>query len=137
VSVITDLRNGAANVLSGVAAIEQVYRARPASIGALPCAFVEEIRINLLHTSGVRQWDGAELDIYIVGSSFDNEEAQDDADAIVSAVVDAFSDAPHFAGANTIAEPVRVRSASVDNGSGVTYPAWVVTIGRFYFSEGR
>jgi hypothetical protein len=136
-TVIADLRSGAASVLSGISSIEQVYRARPASIGALPCAFVDEIRTNLLHTAGVRQWDGGEVDIYIVASSFDNEEAQDEADAIVSAVIDAFSDAPHFAGANTIAEPVRVRSTSVDNGTGVTYPAWVVTIGRFYFSEGR
>lgn len=136
-TVIADLRNGAKAILDTVPGLEQTYRARPASVGALPCAFVDELRLQLLHTAGVRQWDGAELDIYVIASSLDNEEAQDDADEIVARVIDAFTDAPHFAGANTIAEPVRVRSSSVDNGTGVTYPAWIVTIGRFYFSEGR
>jgi hypothetical protein len=137
VSVITDLRNGAKAVLDTVAGLEQTYSARPAGLGALPCAFVDEIRTQLLHTAGVRQWDGGEVDIYVVAGGFDNEEAQADADTLVEAVIDAFSDTPHFAGANTVGEPVRVRSGVVDNGNGQTFPAWIVTVGRFYFSEGR
>jgi len=136
-SVITDLRSGAKAVLDTVPGLEQTYSARPAAIGALPCAFVDEIRLDLLHTSGVRVWNGAELDVVIVASGMDNEETQVDADVVVSSVVDAFSDAPHFAGANTTGEPVRVRSSRIDGGTGVIYPAWIVTVGRFYFSEGR
>jgi hypothetical protein len=137
VSILSDIRNGAKTVLDGVAGIEQTYRARPASIGALPCAFVDEIRTQLLHTAGVRQWDGCEVDIYVVAGGFDNEDHQADADTVVAAVIDAFSDTPHFAGANTVGEPVRVRSAVIDNGNGITYPAWIVTVGRFFYSEGR
>lgn len=136
-SVIADIRQGAKAVLDTVPGLAQTYSARPAGIGALPCAFVDEIRSSLLHTAGVRQWDGGEVDIYVIAGGFDNEEQQGNADALVALVVDAFSDAPHMAGANTVAEPVRVRSASVDNGQGVTYPAWVVTVGRFTYSEGR
>jgi len=135
-SIVADIRDGAKAILDGVASVEQAYRARPASIGALPCAFVDEIRLDFLHTSGVRQWSG-ELDVYVIASSLDNEEAQSEADGVVEAVVNAFTDAPHFAGANTVAEPVRIRSSSVDNGQGVTYPAWIITIGRFVYAEGR
>jgi len=136
-TVLADLRNGAKTVLDTVSGLQQTYSARPASITAVPCAFVDEMRLGLLHTAGVRQWDGAELDIYVIAGGMDNIEQQTDGDALVAAVIDAFSDAPHFAGANTVAEPVRVRSGSVDNGSGVLYSAWIITIGRFYFSEGR
>jgi len=136
-SVITDLRTGAKAVLDTVPALVQTYSARPAGIGSLPCAWVDEIRSSLLHTAGVRQWNGGELDIWVVAGGFDNEEQQANADTIVSAVIDAFSDAPHMAGANTVAEPVRVRSGSVDSGQGVTYPCWIVTVGRFTYSEGR
>lgn len=136
-SILSDIRNGAKAVIDGVAGIEQTYSARPASITALPCAFVDEIRTQLLHTAGVRQWDGCEVDVYVVSGGFDNEEHQADADTLVAAVIDAFTDAPHFAGANTVGEPVRVRSGVIDNGNGVTYPCWIVTVGRFYYSEGR
>lgn len=135
-SVIDDVRDGAKAVLDGIPGIVQTYRSRPAALGALPCAFPDELRLDFLHTSGVRQWSG-ELDVYVVATSFDNEEAQQEADGLVSQIVDAFTDAPHFAGGNTVAEPVRIRSLSVDNGTGVTYPAWVITIGRFVYSEGR
>lgn len=135
-SILDDLRDGAKATLDTVAGLEQTYRARPASIGSTPCAFVDEIRLDLTHTSGVRSWAG-ELDVYVIASSFDNAEAQDEADLLVSRIVDAFSDAPHMAGANTVSEPTRIRSASVDNGTGVTYPAWIVTVGRFVYAEGR
>jgi hypothetical protein len=72
----------------------------------------------------------------VVGG-FDNEEAQDEADALLALTIDALTDAPHLAGANTVCEPVRVRSSSVDNGSGTSFPAWIITIGNFYASEGR
>lgn len=135
-SIIDDLRDGAKLQLDGIAGLAQTYRSRPAGIGSLPCAFVDEIRLDLLHTAGMRQWSG-ELDIYVLASSLDNDEAQDEADTLVAQVVDAFTDAPHFANANSVAEPTRIRTASVDNGTGVTYPAWVVTVGRIVYSEGR
>lgn len=134
--VISDIRSGAAAVLAGIPGIAQISTARPAAVGALPMAFVDEIRVGLSHTSGVRYWDG-ELDVYLVLGGFDNEEAQAAADDLLELVVDAFSDAPHMAGALTVSEPVRVRSGTVDNGNGVTYPAWIVTVGRFTYSEGR
>lgn len=135
-SVIDDLRDGAKARLDTVAGLAQTYRARPAAIGATPCAFVDEIRLDLSHSSGVRSWSG-ELDVFVIATSFDNAEAQDDADDLVAAIVDAFSDAPHFASANSVAEPVRIRSSAVDNGTGVSYPAWIVTVGRFVYAEGR
>lgn len=135
-SVLDDIRDGAKARLDTVAGLAQTYRARPAALGSTPCAFVDEIRLDLSHTSGVRSWSG-ELDLYVIATSFDNAEAQDDADDLVAAVIDAFSDAPHMAGANTVSEPVRIRSSTVDNGTGVSYPAWIVTVGRFVYSEGR
>ena len=135
-SVIADLRSGAKTVLDGTALFAQTYSARPGSIGAIPCAFVDEVRCDLVHTAGVRQWAG-EVDVVVVVGGFDNIEAQDDSDTIVSAVIDAFSDTPHMAGANTVSEPVRARTTTVDNGNGVGYPATVITIGRFVFAEGR
>lgn len=136
-SLIASIRSGAKTVIDSVPGIAQTYSSRPASIGSLPCAFVDEIRSSITHSSGVRTWDGAEVDIYVIAGGFDNEEAQGIADALVGAVVDAFTDTPYFAGANSVGEPLRVRSSSVDNGTGVTYPAWVITVGRIYYAEGR
>lgn len=135
-AVIADIRAGAKATLDTVAGLSSTYSARPASIGSLPCAFVDEVRVELLHTAGVRQWSG-EVDVYIVCGGFDNEEQQGHADDYVSAIIDAFSDAPHMAGANTVSEPLRARSTSVDNGNGVTYPAWIITVGKFVYAEGR
>ena len=135
-SVTADLRNGAKTILDTVPAIVQTYSARPGSIGSTPAAWVDQVRVDLTHDAGTRQWS-AEADVLVVCGGFDNEEQQSNADTILDAVVDAFSDAPHMAGANTVSEPVRVRSTTVDNGNGIVYAAWIVTIGRFVFAEGR
>lgn len=135
-AIINDLRAGAKAVLDGIPSLVSTYTARPASIGSLPSAWVEEIRVDLLHTAGVRQWSG-ELDVLLVCGGFDNEESQGHADAYIEAIIDAFTDSPHMAGANTVSEPLRARSTSVDNGNGVTYPAWIITVGKFVYAEGR
>ena len=135
-SLPADLGAGAVNVLNTITGVSQVYTARPASLTSVPCVWVDEIRLNLFHTSGVRVFDNCELDVYIVCGGFDNEDAQAAADVLVTRVLDAFSDSPFMGGANVISEPVRVRSTSVDNGSGAIFPAWIVTIGRVSYSEG-
>jgi hypothetical protein len=73
----------------------------------------------------------------IVTGGFDNEDHEAASDTLTESVVDAFTDAPHMAGANTVAEPVRTRSTVVDNGNGISFPAVVVTIGRIVYAEGR
>lgn len=131
-----DFRNGAYAILAGVSGLAQVHRARPASPESLPCAWVDDVRLSITHDAGVRQWSG-ELDVALITGGWDNEEAEVAADALVSTIIDAFSDAPHMAGANTVSEPSRTRLVPVDLGNGVTMPAWVVTVGRFVFAEGR
>lgn len=133
-SVLADIRTGAYGLLSGI--VTQRHTARPASIGSLSIGWVDEARIDLLHDAGTRQWNG-EVDVWLVAGGLDNEEAQTAVDALAEAYVNACSDAPHVFGANTVAEPVRVRTGTADFGEGVSFPASIVTVGRFVFQEGR
>ena len=139
-SGIGDLRAGAKTQLDAVktanpTAVLQTYAVRPASVGSLPCAWVDDTRLDLRHDSGTRQWSG-EVDVWIVDAGMDNAESQDRLDTLAALVIDRFSDTPHAFGANTVSEPMRIRSGTVDV-NGIIHPATVVTVGRFVFQEGR
>ncbi len=139
-SIPADIRSGSKTQLDAVKAANptvllETHSARPASIGSAPCAWVDEERLELRHDSGTRQWSG-EVDIWLVDIPVVNTETQDRLDALLALVLDRFSDTPHAFGANTVAEPVRVRSGAVDI-NGTVYPALIVTVGRFVFQEGR
>lgn len=138
-SVLGDVRAGAVTILQSVAAahptsLGQVYTARPASL-APPCAYVGDVRMDLAHDSGTRRWSGS-LDVVLVDTVADNPETMGRLDTATAYVVDAFTDAPHALGLNTVAEPVSVRSMSLEQ-NGVIYEAVVVTVGRFVYQEGR
>ena len=135
-SVLGDIRNGAKTALDNTAALSQRHTARPAGAGSYPFGFVGDIRTDLVHDSGTRQWS-AEADCVIVVSSFDNEEEMAALDVAAEQLVDYVSDTPHLMGANTVVEPVRVRITSEDFGDGAARPACIVTLGRFVFQEGR
>lgn len=136
-----DVTGGAKTVLDAVLAANptvllQTYRARPARVGSTPCAWVDEFRANWLHDSGLRIWN-CEVDVWLVDSHpSDAEEVSDRLDVLTSLVADAFTDAPHFAGANTVGEPVRATSGVVEM-NGASYDAVIVTVGRIYRQEGR
>lgn len=134
--VLTDIRTAAHAKLAGVSGLLATYAARPGDLGGVPAAFVGDMRINLAHDAGLRMWSG-EVDVVLVLNAFDNVEAAESADTLIESVIDAFSDDPHAAGANTVSEPTKVRSTAWEQADGVTLPAWVVTIGRFVFTEGR
>lgn len=137
-----DIRQGAWAKLEEVraanpTALTQTYRARPAGFGSFPCAFVDEVRAVFQHVADIRVWQPAtSVDIWVLGASMDNEDAQDVVDAATALVLDAFTDDPHSLGDNVVAEPVGLRSSSVDI-NGVTHPASVVTVGRIETQEGR
>ncbi len=139
-SVVADLRSGAKTQLDAVktanpTAVLQTYSSRPASMGSLPCAWVDEARFELRHDTGTRQWSG-EVDVWLVDAGgMDNEESTGRLDTLAALVVDRFSTTPHAFGANTVSEPIRVRSGSVDI-NGIIHPATIVTVGRFVFQEG-
>mgnify|MGYP001572893655 FL=1 len=139
--VVADLRSGAKTQLDAVkaanpTAVLQTYSVRPASVGSTPCAWVDEARLDLRHDSGTRQWSG-EVDVWLVDAGgMDSAESQDRLDALAALVIDRFSDTPHAFGANTVSEPMRVRSGAVDI-NGIIHPATIVTVGRFVFQEGR
>lgn len=135
-SVLTDLRTGAKTALDNTSALAQRYSAQPAGVGSYPAGWVGDVRTDLTHDSGTRQWS-AEVDAVMVVSAFDNEEEMAALDAAASEFVDYVSDNPHLMGANTVVEPVRLRLTSQDDGNGVPRPAVVVTLGRFVFMEGR
>ena len=135
-----DVRAGAKTVLDAVktanpTALVQTYTSRPATIGSMPCAWVDEERWEFNHDSGLRQWAG-EVDVWLVDEGLDNHETQGRLDSLLSLVLDQFSDTPHFATANTVGEPRRSRSGAYEV-NGVVYPVVVVTIGRIFKQEGR
>ena len=135
-TVIADIRTGAKTALDNTASLAQAYTARPAQVGSLPAGWVDDVRSDLLHDAGTRQWS-AEADLVIAVSSFDNEEEMAALDTATQELIDYVSDHPHLMGANTVVEPVRVRATSVDFGDGAPRPTVVVTLGRFVFMEGR
>lgn len=112
-----------------------VYRSRPASFTTVPCAYIGAIRMQHLHTSGVRQTT-AEVDVVLISSVVDNIEAEQDQDTVADALVEDFTDDPHVFGSNTIGEPVRSETLDVDVGD-VSYHGTVITIGRVAIQEGR
>lgn len=135
-TVTADLRTGATTALTNTASLVERHTARPASVGSFPVGWVDEMRLDLNHDAGTRQWSG-EVDCYIAVSSFDNEEEMTALDTAKEQLIDYVSDNPHLMGANTVIEPVRVRLSGVDFGDGSPRPAVIVTLGRFVFQEGR
>lgn len=135
-TVIADIRTGAKTALDNTASLAQAYTAQPAGIGSYPAGWVGDMRNDLNHDAGTRQWSG-EVDVVMVVSSFDNEEEMTALDTATSQLIDYVSDNPHLMGANTVVEPIRHRLSTVEDGQGVPRPASVVTLGRFTFMEGR
>jgi len=135
-SVLADLRAGAKTALDNTASLGERHTGRPAGVGSYPAGWVGDMRTDLNHDSGTRQWT-AEVDCIIVVSSFDNEEEMAALDTAMSELIDYVTDTPHLMGANTVVEPVRARQTSEDDGQGVPRPAAIVTLGRFVFMEGR
>ena len=140
-TVYNYVRQGAYDVIEALRLansddIAQTGRARPASPGSMPYIYVGDTRINMEHSSGVRSWEG-EQDVVIVDMAFDNEDQQARVDGIISLVINAFSDNPHFAHDNSVGDPVRTRPAVEDFGAGQIYPAVIITIGDLVFKEGR
>jgi hypothetical protein len=135
-TVIADMRTGARTALDNTASLGERHSAQPASVGSYPAGWVGDVRTDLNHDSGTRQWT-AEIDVVMAVSSFDNEEEMTALDTATSELIDYVSDTPHLMGANTVVEPVRARLTSADDGQGVPRPAVTVTLGRFVFMEGR
>lgn len=136
----TQVRQAAHAVLGGVQAaspdlLQSIHSAMPAGLPALPCAWVGDVAFEIAHDSSIRSWVG-QAEVWIAFDTFDNEESQARADQAVGLVIDAFTDDPHWPGANTIGEPRGVRS-DVAEFNGVSYPAMVVTLGRIQMREGR
>jgi hypothetical protein len=141
--LIADVRAGCLTVLDEVKAanptlLGEVYTARPASLGLpIPCAYVGDFRGNLSHTVHIRQWSGTEQDIVLVFPAWDNAEQQEQADTLVQLLLDAWPQDGHFAHANMVGSPVRVRTATELERDGTSYPAVVVTIGSISTLETR
>jgi len=135
-TVIADMRTGAKTALDNTASLVERHSAQPAAVGSYPAGWVGDVRTDLTHDAGTRQWN-AEIDAIMAVSSFDNEEEMTALDTATSQLIDYVSDNPHLMGANTVVEPVRARLTSVDDGQGVPRPAVTVTLGRFVFMEGR
>ncbi len=135
-TVLADIRTGAKTALDNTSALLQTATSRPASIGSTPFGWVDEARLGLEHSAGVRSWDG-EVDIWLVASSFDNAQEMTTLDTATAQLLDYVSDNPHICGTNTVIEPVRFRLTTAEFGEGVSLPASVVTLGRFVFQEGR
>lgn len=135
-SVVNDLRQGAYTALTANSALVQRHTARPASVESVPAGWVGDVRVDLNHDAGTRQWTG-EVDCVIAVSGWDNEEEMTALDSAYQELIDYVSDHPHLMGANTVIEPVRSRLVSEDFGDGVPRPSVTVTLGRFVFMEGR
>lgn len=134
--VLTDLRSAAKTALDNTASLAEEYSARPANLSAFPAGWVDEARIDLDHTAGVRQWEG-EIDCYLAVSSFDNEEEMAALDTASEQLIDYVTGNPHLVGANTVIEATGIRLSGVDFGDGSPRPVAIVTLGRFVYQEGR
>lgn len=141
----TDLRSATEAVLAAVAAANPTFRIKAVS-GARPASvvpthlWVDEVRMDLAHDSGTRRWR-CDVDVIIAYDAFANEDGQDRADVVLSAVLDAFTAAPHWPDPNGLGNAVhggtvRVRSTGVAINA-VEVPAFVVTLGDIYLQEGR
>lgn len=138
--VISDVRDNAKATLDAYALahpllLVQTYSARPGGFGSLPCAYVGDTRMTLVHDSGTRRWSG-EQDVVLVDMVAVNEETMTRLATLADGVVDAFSDAPHALGANTVAEPTSVGWIPQPL-STTEYEAVVITVGKFTYQEGR
>lgn len=115
----------------------QVHKARPASLSIVGVsAYVGDCRPSMRFTNQLRQWTGTELDVVLVSGPTDNEETQDRLDVAGDLVLDAFSADHHFAGADMVGEPTRVRMATELEANGTSYPAMVITLGNISHLEG-
>lgn len=141
----TELRNAAHDMLVTTAAANPSWlvvacdSARPASVSPVHL-WVDEIRFNLVHDSGLRQW-AAEVDVWICYAPGDNEQGQARADLVLSGLLDAFDADPHWPdptshGGSVHQGAVRVRSGAVAVNA-VEVPAHVVTLADITFQEGR
>ena len=81
----------------------QVYAGRPRSI-ALPSAFVDRMRENIVFSGQVRQRT-VQIDVIVLHGMFDSADAALQRDAFVDTFVDWASDRPHAANENTVIEP--------------------------------
>lgn len=116
--------------------LAHVYPTRPGGTSDVPFAYVSDIRTTLQADSGTRMWTG-EVDLVIADSLQVNDETEDRLDTIAAALTDAFSDAPHAYGSNTVGEPIGLASTEIEVNNVVTYAGRVLTIGRIQFTEGR
>jgi|GEM_PF-3005770 len=134
--------DGAYVVLQAVATanptlVGQVSRTRPSSVTLGPTHLFSASPVwDIAHNTSLRNWVGT-FDVWIVVPAWDNDQWITDAWTLAQVVTDAFTDAPHFAHANSVAEPVRIREGDYQGADSTTYPAVVVTIGRILYKEGR
>lgn len=136
-SVINDIRTGAKTALDNAASLAQTFTARPASAGSFPVGWVDAMAVQINQSQGIRQWE-CSVDCIIAVSSFDNEEEMAALETAAQELMDYVADNPHLMGANTVVGSTITGSLTgVDFGDGTPRPALTVTLGEFYFQEGR
>lgn len=138
--IISSIRIGAKTTLDAYLAanptlLQQTHSARPGSFGALPCAYVGDTRIQLVHDAGLRMWSG-EQDIVLVDNVAINEETMTRLATLADGIVDAFSDNPRALYAGAVSEPMTVGWIPQPIAS-TEYEAVVITVGKFTYQEGR
>lgn len=138
---VATLRSGTYSILetyraANPALLAHAHTSRPESMGDVPAAFVGEISAPLAHDSGTRRWGPCSVQVIVVDNIAINAEADARLDGLTEELIDAFSDAPHAYGPNTVGEPVLAGSTEVDV-NGVLYAGRLLTIGQIWFTEGR
>lgn len=107
--------------------LRQVYRARPAAFGAMPCLYIGGITdVRIQHTAGLRQRD-IQTTLVLVDEISDNEEVVDRLDALADALIDYFSARPHALSDDSLVAPTRGEQTELDV-SGVRYAVVVITL---------
>lgn len=131
VSVLNTYKTANPTLLRGV------YTARPeGSAFEKPCAYIGNRDETTAHDSGLRTRTFVGLTVWILDTFPVNQETADRMDVLVDGLQDAFTNAPHAGGGNTVISVTSVQDTEVTMGDAI-YRAAVFTFASGVVQEGR
>ena len=116
--------------------LRATYPVRPAFFGALPAAYVGDVRLEMLAAGQVRMvMPSSAVECVFVSDVIDNNENKQALDDIVEAFVNLLFDTPHLFGSNTTFDRITAVDTLVQVGETV-YTGVALTIADLAIQEG-
>lgn len=135
------IRTNLHDLLSAYAAanpntLRATYPVRPGFFGALPAAYVGDLRLEMLATGQVRSvLPSSAVEAVVVADVVDNNENKQTVDDIVEALVAQLFDTPHLFGSNTTFDRITATDTLVQVGETV-YTGVAIVLTDMAIQEG-